>query len=220
MTADLSHVDTWIFDLDNTLYPPEREVLQAVNDKMTAFTMRVTGLGWDDALALQLKYHHELGTTLAGLMEHHGVDPAEFLDEAHDVMIDHIEPDLPLERALGRLPGRRLVYTNGSAKHAERLLGALGVAHRFDDVFHIEAADLIPKPRPESFERLMRAHDVRPRASAFFEDLERNLKPAAEIGMTTVLVGPRAAEADAPYVHHRAPELVPFLDSVRVSMAA
>ena len=220
MTADLTHVDTWIFDLDNTLYPPEREVLQAVNDKMTAYTMRVTGLGWDEALALQLKYHHELGTTLAGLMEHHGVDATEFLDEVHDILLDHIEPDLALDRALLRLPGRRLVYTNGSARHAERLLGALGVAHRFDDVFHIEAADLIPKPRPESFARLMRAHDVRPRASAFFEDLERNLKPAAEIGMTTVLVGPRACDVKEPYVHHCAPELVPFLETARVKMAA
>ncbi|HEX8568381.1 MAG TPA: pyrimidine 5'-nucleotidase [Caulobacteraceae bacterium] len=220
MNADLTHVDTWIFDLDNTLYPPEREVLQAVNDKMTAFTMRVTGLPWDDALALQHKYHHELGATLTGLMRDHGVDPAEFLDAAHDVMLDHLEPDLPLERALGRLPGRRLVFTNGSAKHAERVLGALGVAHRFDDVFHIEAAELVPKPRPEAFERLMRAHDVRPRASAFFEDLERNLKPAAEIGMTTVLVGPRALQVDEPFVHHRALELVPFLDSARVEKAA
>ena len=216
---DLSHVDTWIFDLDNTLYPPEREILQLVNDKMTAFTMRVTGLGWDEALALQLGWYRDLGTTLAGLMENYGVDPAAFLDEVHDVMLDHVEPDLPLGRALARLPGRRLVFTNGSARHAERVLGALGIAHRFDDVFHIEAADLVPKPRPESFERLMRAHDVRPRSSAFFEDLERNLEPARALGMTTVLVGVFDT-APAPFVDHAVPELVPFLDSVRVKVAA
>ena len=217
--ADLTHVDTWIFDLDNTLYPPEREILQAVNDKMTAFTMRVTGLGWDEALALQLGYYKERGATLTGLMEDYGVDPAEFLDAAHDVMLDHVEPDLPLERALGRLPGRRLVYTNGSAKHAERVLGALGIAHRFDEVFHIEAAELVPKPRPEAFDRLMRAHDVRPRTSAFFEDLERNLEPAHHLGMTTVLVG-AFPEPRAPYVDHVAPELVPFLETALVRMAA
>jgi putative hydrolase of the HAD superfamily len=217
---DLTHVDTWIFDLDNTLYPPERELLALVDQRMTAFVMRATGLERTEARALQRRYHEEHGATLAGLMQSHGVDPAVFLDEVHDIALDTLEPDTALDQALARLPGRRLVFTNGSARHAERILEALGIAARFDDVFHIEAADYIPKPRPESFAAMMRAHAVKPRGSAFFEDLERNLKPAAEIGMTTVLVGPHAGTSDAPFVHHRTLALTPFLSSARLQEAA
>ena len=220
MSADLSHVDTWIFDLDNTLYPPECELLSLVNDRMTAFVMRQTGLPWPEARALQHRYHHEHGATLAGLMADHGVDPARFLDEVHDIKLDRLSPDLELDLALARLPGRRLVFTNGSARHAERVLEALGIARHFDEVFHIEAADYIPKPRPEAFASLMRAHAVTPRTAAFFEDLERNLKPAAEISMTTVLVGPEAETSQAPFVHHRAAALAPFLSAARLKEAA
>ena len=220
LSPDLRHVDTWIFDLDNTLYPPDRQVLARVDEKMTAYMMRTTGLPKAEAKALQERYHDEHGATLAGLMQHHGIDPAEYLDAVHDVSLDVLEPDLELDAALARLPGRRLVFTNGSAKHAERVLEALGIAHRFDEVFHIEASDYIPKPRPESFAGLMRAHDVTPASSAFFEDLERNLAPAAELGMTTVLVGPHAAASTAGFVHHRAAELSPFLQSVRVKESA
>ena len=147
-TADLSHVDTWIFDLDDTLYPPEKEVLGLINERMTAWVMRQTGMPWPEARALQRRYHDEHGTTLAGLMASHGVEPGPFLDEVHDISLAKLEPDQELDAALARLPGRRLVFTNGSARHAERVLEALGVASRFEDVFHIEAADYIPKPRP------------------------------------------------------------------------
>ena len=218
--ADLSHVDTWIFDLDNTLYPPERELLSLVNDRMTAFVVRQTGLPWPEARTLQHRYHSEHGATLAGLMADHGVDPTAFLDEVHDIKLDTLEPDLELDVALARLPGRRLVFTNGSARHAERVLEALGVAARFDEVFHIEAADYIPKPRPECFAALVRTHAVAPRRAAFFEDLERNLKPAAELGMTTVLVGPDAETSEASFVHHRAAALAPFLNAARLKEAA
>ena len=217
---DLSHVDTWIFDLDNTLYPPERELLSLVDERMTAFMIRETGLGWPEARALQRRYHDEHGTTLAGLMAHHGVEPTAFLDEVHDIELDRLSPDLELDAALARLPGRRLVFTNGSARHAERVLEALGVAARFSEVFHIEAADYIPKPRPEAFQALLRGHAVQPRSSAFFEDLARNLEPAAALGMTTVLVGPDALASTAAFVHHRAESLVPFLMSSRLGGAA
>jgi putative hydrolase of the HAD superfamily len=220
MTADLSHVDTWIFDLDNTLYPAECGLLALVNDRMTAFVVRETGLDWDEARALQHRYHSEHGATLSGLMAFHGVDPAAFLDEVHDISLDRLTPDPALDQALARLPGRRLVFTNGSARHAERVLEALGIAHRFGEVFHIEAADYVPKPRPECFDAMMRAHGVQARGSAFFEDLARNLEPAARIGMTTVLVGSAAAAPVADYVHWRAPDLVPFLNSALIGRAA
>jgi putative hydrolase of the HAD superfamily len=217
---DLAHVDTWIFDLDNTLYPPECDLFALIDDRMQAFVQRNTGLGPVEARALQKRYYHEHGTTLAGLMAHHGVDPREFLDEVHEISLDRLAPDFELACALDRLPGRRLVFTNGSERHARRVLGALGVEDLFDEVFDIEACDLIPKPEPRAFARLVERHAVTPRSAAFFEDLERNLKPAADLGMTTVLVGPRAAHSQAEFVHHRTERLPPFLASLRLEEPA
>jgi putative hydrolase of the HAD superfamily len=215
-SADLTHVDTWIFDLDNTLYPPGSEVMGLMEDRMTRFVMRETGLSWNEARALQHRYLHEHGTTLAGLMAHHGVPPEPFLTEVHDVSLDSLERDEVLRAGLERLPGRRLVFTNGDARHAERILAHLQIADLFEDVFHIAAADYIPKPQVETFARMVARHAVQPRRSAFFEDSERNLKPAADIGMTTVLVGPHAEGSQAAFVHHRTFALAPFLASANL----
>jgi putative hydrolase of the HAD superfamily len=220
LSPDLSHVDTWIFDLDNTLYPPECDLFALIDDRMQAFVERSIGLGPVEARALQKRYYHEHGTTLAGLMANHGVDPREFLDEVHEISLDRLEPDAELARGLRRLPGRRLVFTNGSERHARRVLDALGIEALFDEVFDIEACDLIPKPQPDAFARLIARHAVEPRAAAFFEDLERNLKPAAELGMTTVLVGPRAGDRPAGFVHHHTEDLAGFLASVRLKEPA
>lgn len=216
MSADLTHVETWLFDLDNTLYPAECDFMALVEGRMTQFVARETGLAPDQALALQKKYLHEHGTTLAGLMANHGVDPERFLEEVHDVALDRIAPDPALAQALAGLPGRRLVFTNGSEAHAERVLGHMGLVHLFEDVFHIRSGDYIPKPSPRTFERLVAAHDVRPRETAFFEDSERNLAPAAAIGMTTVLVGGQAPRSTADFVHHRTDDLTGFLTAARV----
>jgi putative hydrolase of the HAD superfamily len=213
---DLRHVETWIFDLDNTLYPPECEFMALIDERMTAFVMRETGLAQVEARTLQRRYLDEHGTTLAGLVAHHGVDPHAFLDEVHDVSLDRLSPDRRLQLGLERLPGRRLVFTNGSAAHAERVLERLGLRALFEAVFHLEAADFTPKPRPAAYHALIEAHAVDPRGSAFFEDSERNLKPAAELGMTTVLVGPHAEGSFAPFVHHRTSKLAPFLLKARV----
>lgn len=215
--ADLRHVETWIFDLDNTLYPPEVEFMSLIEGRMTEFVMRETGLGWDEARALQLKYLGENGTTLAGLMANHGVEPMAFLEEVHDVSYDSLTPDPALRAVLARLPGRRLVFTNGHAAHATRVLRSLGLADLIDDVFHLEAAELRPKPDPETYARMVQRHDVRSTASAFFEDTERNLAPAEALGMTTILVGPRAAASTAPFVHHRTQALAPFLMAARIN---
>ena len=213
---DLTHVTTWIFDLDNTLYPTGSEFMALMEDRMTVFVMRETGLPRDEARALQKRYLHEHGATLAGLMAHHGVDPEPFLTEVHDVALDSLEPDPAVRAGVARLPGRRLVFTNGDERHAERVLRHLGLADLFEDVFHIAAADYIPKPRAETFERMIARHEVHPRRAAFFEDSERNLAPAARIGMTTVLVGPHAEASQARFVHHRTRELAPFLAAARV----
>lgn len=212
---DLTHIDVWLFDLDNTLYPPEAEFMALIERRMTAFVARETGLAPEAALALQKRYLHEHGTTLAGLMAYHGVDPQRFLDEVHDVSLDGLTPDPALDAALARLPGRRLVFTNGDARHAERVLNKLQIAARFEAVFHIASADYIPKPHPDAFARMTRAHAVDPRRTVFFEDSEKNLAPAAAIGMTTVLVGPRAAASTAAFVHYRTRHLAPFLDAAR-----
>ena len=134
----------------------------------------------------------------------------------HDVSLDLLEPDPRLERALMRLPGRRLVFTNGDARHAVRVLERLGIAPAFEDIFHIAAAGYVPKPAMATFERMVAAHAVDPRATCFFEDSEKNLAPAAALGMTTVLVGPHAVASTAGFVRYRAPALAPFLETARV----
>ena len=215
-TADLRDIDVWLFDLDNTLYPPESEVMGLVEQRMTVFVARELNLPTDEARALQKRYYHEHGTTLAGLMASHGVDPEAFLNEVHDISLDRLSPDAELRAALARLPGRRLVFTNGDAGHAERVLAKLGIDDLFEATFHIASADYIPKPAPRTFARMTAAHDVDPTRAAFFEDSAKNLGPAAAIGMTTVLVGPHAETADAPFVHYRTRHLAPFLAAARV----
>lgn len=218
--TDLVYIDTWLFDLDNTLYPVETEFMTLIEGRMTDFMEKVTGLPRDEARAIQKKYYHAHGTTLAGLIAHHDIDPEDFLTEVHDVSLDRLTPDVKMAAALMRLPGRRLVFTNGSAAHAERVLERLQIAHAFEDIFHISAADYIPKPSPLTFEKMMARHGVSAAGSAFFEDSEVNLAPAAQLGMTTVLVGPHAAGSTADFVHHRTNDLVAFLAGARIQETA
>ena len=218
--TDLVHIDTWLFDLDNTLYPVETEFMTLIEGRMTDFMEKVTGLPREEARAIQKKYYHAHGTTLAGLIAHHDIDPEDFLTEVHDVSLDRLTPDVKMAEALMRLPGRRLVFTNGSAAHAERVLERLQIAHAFEDIFHISAADYIPKPSPLTFEKMMARHGVSAAGSAFFEDSQVNLAPAAELGMTTILVGPHAAASTADFVHHRTNNLVAFLAGARVQETA
>jgi putative hydrolase of the HAD superfamily len=215
--ADLRHVAVWLFDLDNTLYPVGNAFMAAIEQKMTAFVARELSLAWDDAWSLQKRYLREHGTTLAGLMAHHGVDPERYLDEVHDVSLDALEPDPQLKAALGRLPGRRLVFTNGDERHAERVLEKLDLADQFEAIFHIAAASYVPKPHPAAFARMVEAHAIEPRATCFFEDSEKNLAPAARLGMTTVLVGPHASASSADFVRFRTEELAAFLSRARIS---
>jgi putative hydrolase of the HAD superfamily len=213
---DLTHIDTWLFDLDNTLYPPEAEFMSLIEGRMTTFVARQTGLPRDQAYALQKRYLAEHGTTLAGLMAHHSVDPEAFLDEVHDVSTVGLHPDPQLRAAIAALPGRRLVFTNGDKAHAARVLSRLELDDLFEAVFHIALADYIPKPHPKTFERMIQAHHVDPARACFFEDTERNLTPAHALGMTTVLVGPDAMRSAAPFVDYRTDHLADFLTFARV----
>ncbi|MBI1406482.1 MAG: pyrimidine 5'-nucleotidase [Caulobacter sp.] len=218
--TDLTHIDTWLFDLDNTLYPAETGFMKLIEVRMTDFVERTTGLPRDEARALQKKYWGELGTTLAGLIKHHGVDPEDFLDEVHDVSLDLLEPNPRLIAAVERLPGRRLIFTNGSEAHAIRVVEKLGLAHLMEDIFHIRSADYLPKPALKTFVKMTADHAVDPRCAAFFEDSEKNLAPAAEIGMTTVLVGQNAPAASAPFIHYKTDDLAGFLNAARLRETA
>ena len=213
---DLTHVDTWLFDLDHTLYPAEAGLVALVEARMNAYIMRQLGLTEPEAQALRDGYFYEHGATLAGLMHHHDIDPGPYVDEVHEVAMDCLTPDPALRVALQRLPGRRLVFTNAGGDYALRALEKLEIADLFDDVFHLALADFIPKPQLASFEKMLAHHGVDPASACFFEDSERNLAPAADLGMTTVLVGANALESQAAFVHHRTPTLPPFLASMRV----
>jgi putative hydrolase of the HAD superfamily len=217
---DLSHIDTWLFDLDHTLYPPETGLVALVEARMNAFIQRELGLSEAEALQLRDRYFDELGATLTGLVAHHGVDGDRYLEDVHAVSLDALEPDEALREGLLRLPGRRLVFTNAGGTYAMRVLQKMGVADLFDDVFHLGLSKYIPKPNRKSFEALLAAHAVAPERTCFFEDAERNLEPAAELGMTTVLVGPNALESRAGFVHHRTLSLPPFLAQIQVAEGA
>jgi putative hydrolase of the HAD superfamily len=217
VTADLAHIDTWLFDLDHTLYPPEAGLVALVEARMNAFIQRELGLSEPEAQALRDRYFNELGATLTGLVDHHGVDGHHYLEDVHAVPLDALSADTALREGLERLPGRLLVFTNAGGSYAHRVLERLGVDDLFDDVFHLGLAQYIPKPNRRSFEALMAAHDVAPERTCFFEDAERNLEPAAALGMTTVLVGLNALESQAPFVHHRTLTLPPFLAAIDVA---
>ena len=218
--ADLRHVDTWLFDLDNTLYPVESGFMGEIERRMTAYVQKVTGLDRDDAYRLQKQYLAEYGLTLGGLVQHHGVDPAEFHTIFHDMSLEALAHDPDLVAGIERLPGRRLIFTNADAFHAERVLQHLDMTELFDGIFDIGSADYVPKPAPATFARINAEHGIAPATTAFFEDSERNLKPAADLGMTTVLVGPHAGASTATFVDYRTDKLAPFLAHAQLREAA
>ena len=182
------HVRDWVFDLDNTLYPAECDLFAEIDTRMTAFVSSLLGMPPEEARKVQKHYYATYGTTLSGLMRVHKTDPQDFLHYVHEIDLSPL-PDLPvLREAIGALPGRKFVYTNGSRRHAERVVDKMGLAHLFHDSFGIEDADYTPKPHQGSYDRFCTLHDVAPKGAIFFEDLARNLKPAKEMGFTTVLV--------------------------------
>jgi len=209
--ADLRHVRSWVFDLDNTLYPPESQFLKQVEQRINQYVVRTSGLASAEALSVQRGYLHDYGTSLAGLMMHYEIDPHDFLAEVHDVPLDVLTPDPGLHAALERLSGPRLIFTNGSIGHARRVMEKLELTRFFDGVFALEDADLIPKPDPRTFDKMLARFGVDPTTTCFFEDTPKNLEPAHAIGMTTVLVGPKAFTAEGDHIRHRAASVGPFL---------
>ncbi|MFD2249727.1 putative hydrolase of the HAD superfamily [Pseudochelatococcus lubricantis] len=216
-----AHVETWIFDLDNTLYSHEAGLWPQVDTQITLYMCELFGLDAMSARALQKYYYHRYGTTLRGLMAEHAVDPQAFLDFAHDIDYSAVVRDERLRRAVANLPGRRFVFTNGSRAHAGAVVGRLGIADLFEDLFDIVDAAFVPKPEAVTYARFIERHGIDPTRAAMFEDLSANLAVPHGLGMQTVLVLPatpdphreaheqgRSAEA---HIGHQTTDLAAFL---------
>ena len=186
MPAALDHIDSWIFDLDNTLYAPSAKLFDLIDERMGAFIMQLLNVDAVEARRVQKQYFHDHGTTMAGLMRHHGVDPESFLVDVHDIALDRIAPDARLRAGLARLPGRKLIFTNADADYAARVLDARGIADLFDGICDIRATRYTPKPDPEAYAMMITHLGIDPARSLFVEDMARNLTPAKALGMTTV----------------------------------
>lgn len=182
----LDHVEAWIFDLDNTLYRPEADIFGQIDQRMKRFIADLLGCGVDEAHRIQKDYFHNHGTTLSGLMAHHGVQPHAFLDFVHDVDLTVLDADPLLVEAIGNLPGRKFIFTNGDAPYALRVLDRLGLAESFEAIHDIHACGYAPKPGERAYRTMIDTLGVDPARSLFVEDMAQNLKPAKALGMTTV----------------------------------
>jgi putative hydrolase of the HAD superfamily len=206
----MSRFSAWVFDLDNTLYPAS-DLYDEIGARMTAYIARAVGVDEVEALHLREKYFHDYGATIVGLVRHHGVDARDFLADVHEADHSVLVVDEELRTLIERLPGKRIVFTNGGGGHPERVLATLGLASCFDGIFDIEAAHLAPKPQRESYERLIQAFDIDARRSILIEDTLRNLEPAHALGFTTALVGAVHPAPLPPYVNHHAEDLKALL---------
>lgn len=227
MTADLSHVDAWVFDLDNTLYPSHCDLFAQIDVKMTEFVARTLSLPPLEARELQRKYYVEHGTTLSGLMAINKIPPEDFLEYVHAIDLAPLDGLPELAPAIAKLPGKKYVFTNGSRKHAENITRKLKIDHLFDDMFDIIAAGYAPKPEVVAFDRFFEKTGADPKRAAMFEDLAKNLLPAHQRGMTTVLIragrhwGSSPDEPGQPaHVHHVIEDLGLFLGSIKVAPAS
>jgi putative hydrolase of the HAD superfamily len=218
-------VETWVFDLDNTLYPHHLNLWQQVDERIRDYIADFLRVTHDEAFRLQKDYYRRYGTSLRGLMEEHGLDPDKFLEVVHEIDYSPLKPDPALGAAIAALPGRRLILTNGTRRHAEAVLRRLDIVEPFEDVFDIAAAALEPKPRRSVYERFLARHRVDPAKAAIFEDLARNLEVPHTLGMITVLVVPGGTREvfreewelsgrDAPHVDHVTDDLADFLRGV------
>ncbi|MFP3920861.1 MAG: pyrimidine 5'-nucleotidase [Dichotomicrobium sp.] len=224
--AAFRNVDTWIFDLDNTLYPAESNLFAQVDRRMGEFIVNYLEVMPDEARRIQKHYYHTFGTTLAGLMKQHGVAPGDFLDYVHDIDLSPIEPAPDLAEAAKALPGKRYIFTNGSRRHAERVAEKLEVLHVFDGIFDIADSEYVPKPTRRAYDRAFEVFGADPRRAAMFEDLPHNLETPHALGMVTVLVHSSYADHPAqkavgpdrplpPHVHHLTDDLTSFLKTLR-----
>ncbi len=211
--------ETWVFDLDNTLYPASSSLFPQIHKRMGLFIADALKVDAATADTLQRKYYREHGTTLRGLMLAHKIEPDIFLEYVHQIDCAVLPAAPRLDAALARIPGRKLVFTNGSERHAENVLNHLSLSHHFDGVFDIKAADYVPKPAVETYHKMIERFDFDPKGAVMFEDLAHNLTAAAELGMTTVWVreeGHSFAEGPEPedlsFIHHVTDDLAGWIE--------
>lgn len=218
-----SHIETWLFDLDNTLYPARYDLFPQVERRIGEFVARELGISRKEARRIQRGFFHEYGSTMRGMMTVHGTDPHAFLAHVHDIDVSVLPASPGLAAALGGLPGRKFIYTNASADHAERVMEQLGVRPHFDGIFDIHAADFLPKPHIESFEALVSRFAIDATRAVLFEDIARNLVPAAQLGMTTVWVsgspGWASEGSDGDHVHFVVEDLESWLGELANALA-
>jgi putative hydrolase of the HAD superfamily len=218
-------VETWVFDLDNTLYPHHLNLWQQVDERIRDYIARFLQTTHEEAFRIQKDYYRRYGTSMRGLMIEHGMEADAFLDFVHQIDHSPLEPNAALGAAIERLPGRKLILTNGTRRHADAVLARLELGRHFEHVFDIIAAELEPKPSPRTYERFLSMHGIEPGRAAMFEDLARNLAVPHALGMTTVLVVPHHTREvfregwelegrDAPHVDHVTDDLVGFLETI------
>ncbi len=215
MRSDLKHVDTWIFDLDNTLYPASCDLFALIDEKMTLYIQRMFKCDHAEARATQKGYFRSHGTTLSGLMAHHKVDPHDFLDFVHDIDMARLSPDPSLKQAIQSLPGRKIIFTNGNATYAERVLDALDLDGVFEAIHDIHAIDYVAKPDPRGYSTLCSQHEIDPTRAFFAEDMARNLRPAKAMGMATLWINNGSehgsSEACDSFIDHETHDLADWL---------
>ncbi len=208
----------WVFDLDNTLYPASSGVFDQIDQRIAAYIAQFLDLDLEAARSLKKDYYWEYGSSMRGLMLNHSLDPIGFLDFVHDIDHSIIQPDDALNAALEALPGRKVIFTNASSRHAESVLGRLGITEHFSAIHDIIATNYTPKPRKPAYDSLIKVQDLVPCRAAFFEDTAHNLVPAAALGMTTIWVAkdqhqqpPQGTQA---HLDHVAVDLTAFLEGV------
>jgi putative hydrolase of the HAD superfamily len=212
LDAAFDRIETWVFDLDNTLYPPEMALFDQINARMTAYVMTELALSEAEADALRHRYWRDHGTTLAGLMDRHGIDPAPYLEAVHDIDFTVLSPDPTLAARIADLPGRKIVYTNGTAAYARRVIAHRGLEGLFDAVYGVEDAGLRPKPERAAFEAVFGRDGLAPDRAAMFEDDARNLAVPHAMGLATVHIAP--TPDPAPHIHHHGADLSAFLGTI------
>ena len=188
MDPRFAHIRDWIFDLDNCLYPASTGLFALIDERMGAYIQRLLDCDPTEARRVQKHHFHTHGTTLAGLMREHGIDPHDFLEDVHDIPLDRVQCDQRLARLLPRLPGRRFVFTNGDAPYARRVLERIGVHEHFEDLHDIHASSYRPKPDPHGYALLCERFGIDPARALLVDDMAQNLAPAKQLGMTTVWV--------------------------------
>ena len=217
-------INCWLFDLDNTLYSGKTKVFEQIDKKMSKFISEKLNVNIEEAREIQKKYFYQYDTTLNGMIKNHKIDANEFLEFVHDIDIDFLKKDLKLNEELKKLDGKKIIFTNGSRKHALNVTRRIGIDHHFDDIFDIVDSNFVPKPAIEPYKKLVEKHKIDPNLCVFVEDIARNLKPAYEMGMKTVWIEndePWARKfSDSEFINYKTNDLSGFLKKINLAKVA